>query len=73
MLMNAGREFQHEELVPEEGKTLCALQIFIRPEQGGMKPRVQVHRFVERKNPVFNAIRTGELFTQYYVIKGTHA
>lgn len=47
MLMNAGSEFQHEEQVMEEGETLQALQIFIRPEQGDMKPQVQFHRFNE--------------------------
>lgn len=45
MLMNAGREFQHEELVLEESDTLRGLQIFIRPEKGGMEPNVQFHDF----------------------------
>lgn len=42
MLMNAGASFYHEELVLEGG-TLEGLQIFIRPETGGLKPRVQFH------------------------------
>lgn len=45
MLMNAGAKFQHEELVLEESETLMVLQIFIRPEKGGMKPQVQFHNF----------------------------
>ena len=41
MLMNAGAEFQHEELVDEAGGTLHALQIFFRPGMGGLSPKVQ--------------------------------
>lgn len=47
MLMNAGANFQHEELVLEESETLRGLQIFIRPEKGGMKPQVQFYDFPE--------------------------
>jgi quercetin 2,3-dioxygenase len=45
MMMNAGAKFQHEELVLPEGGVLTALQIFIRPEIGGLKPQVQFHEF----------------------------
>jgi redox-sensitive bicupin YhaK (pirin superfamily) len=47
MMMNAGSKFQHEELVLPEGGVLTALQIFIRPEIGGMKPQVQFYEFPE--------------------------
>lgn len=43
MLMNAGASFFHEELVLEEGGILKGLQIFIRPEQAGLKPHVQFY------------------------------
>jgi redox-sensitive bicupin YhaK (pirin superfamily) len=45
MMMNAGSKFQHEELVLREGGVLTALQIFIRPGIGGLKPQVQFHEF----------------------------
>ena len=41
MMMNAGSRFYHEELVLEAGGVLEGLQIFIRPGQGGLEPRVQ--------------------------------
>lgn len=41
MLMNAGASFFHEELVLEEGGTLEGLQIFIRPEQASLRPKIQ--------------------------------
>lgn len=44
MMMNAGAEFQHEELVLENGGVLEGLQIFIRPETAGLKPQVQFHQ-----------------------------
>ena len=47
MIMNAGSQFQHEELVLPEGGVLTALQIFIRPEIGGLTPQVQFHEFPE--------------------------
>lgn len=47
MLMNAGARFFHEELVLEEGGTLEGLQIFIRPEQASLEPKVQ---FLELEN-----------------------
>ena len=47
MMMNAGSKFQHEELVLPEGGVLTALQIFIRPETGGLRPQVQFHEFPE--------------------------
>jgi redox-sensitive bicupin YhaK (pirin superfamily) len=40
MLMNAGRRFEHEELV-QEGGDLTGLQIFLRPAAGGLEPQVQ--------------------------------
>lgn len=43
MMMNAGATFFHEEKVLEEGGVLEGLQIFIRPEIGGLKPQVQFH------------------------------
>jgi redox-sensitive bicupin YhaK (pirin superfamily) len=45
MMMNAGSRFQHEELVLPEGDVLTALQIFIRPETGGLTPQVQFYEF----------------------------
>jgi quercetin 2,3-dioxygenase len=47
MMMNAGAQFQHEELVLPEGDVLTALQIFIRPEIGGLIPKVQFYDFPE--------------------------
>jgi redox-sensitive bicupin YhaK (pirin superfamily) len=44
MMMNAGANFYHEERVLEEGGVLEGLQIFIRPEVGGLKPQVQFHQ-----------------------------
>ncbi|MEO6548633.1 MAG: pirin family protein [Ferruginibacter sp.] len=44
MMMNAGAKFYHEEKVLEEGGVLEGLQIFIRPESGGLKPQVQFHQ-----------------------------
>jgi len=43
MMMNAGAGFFHEERVLEEGGVLEGLQIFIRPETGGLRPQVQFH------------------------------
>jgi redox-sensitive bicupin YhaK (pirin superfamily) len=47
MMMNAGANFYHEEKVLEEGGILEGLQIFIRPEIGGLKPQVQFHQLQE--------------------------
>lgn len=47
MMMNAGAQFQHEELVLPDGGVLTALQIFIRPEFGGLIPKVQFYDFSE--------------------------
>lgn len=47
MLMNAGATFYHEELVLEESDDLEGLQIFLRPRQNGLPPRVQFHEFAE--------------------------
>lgn len=47
MLMNAGVEFQHEELVQHDSEVLRGLQIFLRPSQGGLAPKVQFHDFGE--------------------------
>jgi quercetin 2,3-dioxygenase len=43
--MNAGALFQHEELVLENSEVLQALQIFFRPEAGGLPPKVQFYDF----------------------------
>jgi redox-sensitive bicupin YhaK (pirin superfamily) len=43
MMMNAGARFYHEERVLEEGGVLEGLQIFIRPEKGGLEPQVQFY------------------------------
>ncbi|MEO5890030.1 MAG: pirin family protein [Ferruginibacter sp.] len=51
MMMNAGRQFQHEELVLPEGGVLTALQIFIRPELGGLIPKVQFYDFPSAISP----------------------
>jgi redox-sensitive bicupin YhaK (pirin superfamily) len=45
MLMGAGAEFQHEELVDRKGEHLRALQIFLRPRSAGLEPQVQFHDF----------------------------
>jgi redox-sensitive bicupin YhaK (pirin superfamily) len=37
--------FQHEEVVLPAGGVLTAVQIFIRPETGGLMPNVQFHEF----------------------------
>ncbi len=47
MMMNAGAIFQHEELVLPDSDVLRALQIFLRPREGGLAPRVQFHDFAE--------------------------
>jgi len=47
MMMNAGAWFRHEELVLQEGGVLEGLQIFIRPEQGGLDAHVQFHQLDE--------------------------
>lgn len=47
MMMNAGASFFHEERVLEEGGVLQGLQIFIRPETGGLDPKVQFHPLKE--------------------------
>jgi quercetin 2,3-dioxygenase len=47
MMMNAGAKFCHEELVLEEGGVLEGLQIFIRPEVGGLQPQVQFYQLPE--------------------------
>ena len=44
MVMNAGRGFSHEESIPEAtegGASVEMLQIFIRPREAGLPPRVQ--------------------------------
>jgi quercetin 2,3-dioxygenase len=46
MMMNAGAQCCHEELVLEQG-VLEGLQIFIRPEVGGLKPQVQFYQLPE--------------------------
>jgi len=47
MMMNAGASFYHEEKTLIDGGTLEGLQIFIRPETGGLKPQVQFHALQE--------------------------
>lgn len=44
MMMNAGKLFYHEELALEDGM-LEGLQIFIRPEESGLKSNVQFYNF----------------------------
>ncbi|WP_194972558.1 pirin family protein [Aquiflexum lacus] len=41
MLMNAGKGIYHQESIPNSGKDVKLLQIFIRPERPGLEPRVQ--------------------------------
>ena len=48
MMMNAGKRFYHEELVLEAGDVLEGLQIFIRPEESGLPPRVQFYDLPEK-------------------------
>jgi quercetin 2,3-dioxygenase len=47
MMMNAEAQFSHEELSLEEGGLLEGLQIFVRPEMGGLEPEVQFYRLPE--------------------------
>lgn len=47
MMMNAGAQFSHEELSLEDGGLLEGLQIFVRPETGGLEPKVQFHQLPE--------------------------
>ena len=47
MMMNAGASFYHEERVLMEGGILAGLQIFIRPETGGLPPQIQFHELPE--------------------------
>ena len=42
MLMNAGSGLQHEEVAQED---LEMLQIFMRPSENGLEPKVQFHQF----------------------------
>lgn len=43
MLMKAGSDFQHEELVDPVGGDLRALQIFLRPREAGLRSEVEFH------------------------------
>ncbi|MXV44359.1 pimeloyl-CoA dehydrogenase [Saccharibacter sp. 17.LH.SD] len=45
MLMNAGHTFKHEETIEPAGGKLKALQIFMRPREANLKPKVQFHDF----------------------------
>jgi len=47
MMMNAGSGYFHEEKVVEEGGVLEGVQIFIRPETGGLPPQVQFYELPE--------------------------
>ena len=42
MMMNAGSGLQHEEIAQED---LEMLQIFMRPSENGLEPKVQFHKF----------------------------
>ena len=48
MMMNAARQFQHEELVLPDGGVLNNLQIFIRPEFGGLIPNTVFMLFLKQ-------------------------
>lgn len=43
MLMNAGSGFHHEEGVRKGDETVEMLQIFIRPKEDGLQPKIQFH------------------------------
>ncbi|MDN3596866.1 pirin family protein [Zunongwangia endophytica] len=44
MMMNAGSSFYHQERTLKEDDILEGLQIFLRPQVEGLKPKVQFHR-----------------------------
>lgn len=48
MLMNAGSGIYHEEGVREGDETVEMLQIFIRPKEDDLKPKIQFHELDER-------------------------
>jgi redox-sensitive bicupin YhaK (pirin superfamily) len=41
LLMNAGSGLAHEERVPADGESVAMLQIFVRPPESGLSPRLQ--------------------------------
>ncbi len=45
MMMNAGTKIYHEESIPNDGKPVEMLQIFLRPETNGLEPNVDFHDF----------------------------
>jgi quercetin 2,3-dioxygenase len=45
MMMNAGTKIYHEESIPNDGKPVEMLQIFLRPEVNGLQPAVNFHDF----------------------------
>ncbi len=45
MMMNAGTKIYHEESIPNDGKPVEMLQIFLRPEANGLEPNVAFHDF----------------------------
>ncbi len=45
MMMNAGTKIYHEESIPNDGKPVEMLQIFLRPETNGLVPNVTFHDF----------------------------
>ena len=45
MMMNAGSGIYHEESIPEDGEEVEMLQIFIRPEEENLPPKVQFQDF----------------------------
>lgn len=52
MLMNAGSGFSHEEEIPPSAQGLTEmLQIFVRPHEAGLPPRLQFHHFEDQDPP----------------------
>ncbi len=47
MMMNAGKGIYHQESIPEDGKEVDMLQIFMRPSSIGLMPKVQFYDFDE--------------------------
>jgi quercetin 2,3-dioxygenase len=47
MMMNAGSGFFHQESIPENGKEVRLLQIFMRPENENDEPQVSFYDFDE--------------------------
>ncbi|MBP2833096.1 pirin family protein [Aquimarina sp. U1-2] len=47
MMMNAGSGIYHQESIPEDGEDVNMLQIFMRPAEDDLKPRVQFSKLSE--------------------------